>query len=153
MNDTLKRISDKLIAFHREKYDESISPMKLQKLCYYAQGFYIALNNKKELFPNDFQAWQHGPVIKELYNEYKSFKWKPIDTDISLEKYENNLDEDNFLHDIISYFGSYDGATLSAMTHKETPWLEARGGISDIEPSNAIITKENLYDYFIKQIA
>lgn len=151
MNTELKRISDKLIHFHRVKYEESISPMKLQKLCYYAQGFQIALNEKKPLFSSDFQAWQHGPVTKELYDEYKHFGWKPIDVEIILS-YDQDIKEDEFLTEVVSYFGSYDGATLSAMTHKESPWLDARKGIPDSEPSTELITKESLYNYFIQQV-
>ena len=151
MNTDLKRISDKLIHFHRTKYEESISPMKLQKLCYYAQGFHLALNDNEPLFSPDFQAWQHGPVIKELYDEYKHFGWKPIDMEITLN-YKEDTKEDEFLTEVVSYFGSYDGATLSAMTHKESPWLDARKGIADSEPSTELITQKSLYKYFIQQV-
>ncbi|MFW2515839.1 Panacea domain-containing protein [Aliarcobacter butzleri] len=147
MNENLTRVSDKIIHFHRNKYDESISPMKLQKLCYYAQGFFMALENKT-LFENDFQAWQHGPVIKDLYMEYKDYGWKQIDKTINLSDYEENKEEDIFLMEIVNSFGSYDGSTLSLMTHNETPWIKARGNLQENEASTEIITKDSIRDYF-----
>lgn len=152
MNTNLKRISDKLICFHRNKFDESISPMKLQKLCYYSQGFFMALNSGDTLFDDDFQSWQHGPVIKDLYTEYKDFGWKQICKEIDISEYEENSKEDNFLVEIVNSFGSYDGSTLSMMTHNETPWLSARGNIPENEASTEIITKESIFNYFKSQI-
>lgn len=49
---------------------EYITNLKLQKLLYYAQGYFLA---KKDipLFDEDFLAWEHGPVIRKIYNIYK----------------------------------------------------------------------------------
>jgi uncharacterized phage-associated protein len=40
-----------------------ISNLKLQKLLYYAQGFYLAIYGKA-LFEEDIVAWEHGPVVR-----------------------------------------------------------------------------------------
>ena len=138
----LDKIQRAIIAIHRDLFDESLSPMKLQKLCYYAQGY--ALAEEKELFPEDFQAWQHGPVIYDLYYKYKEYKWHPIDEDVS----EPDGIDYEYLQDIVSAYGRYDGAALSTMTHRERPWLDARGNLDESEGSNALITKESLRDYF-----
>ena len=152
MNHNLQRVSDKIIFLHRERYGESISPMKLQKLCYYAQGFNLAINNKN-LFDNDFEAWQHGPVIIELYHEYKTWGWKQIDKDIDESIKEDNPNENDLLLEVVSYFGSYDGSTLSVMTHKEAPWREARGNLADNEASRNLISKESINTYFKRQVS
>jgi uncharacterized phage-associated protein len=52
------------------------------------------------------------------------------------------------LKDIVSAYGRYDGAALSTMTHREKPWLEARGNLDESEGSNELITKQSLRDYF-----
>lgn len=138
----LDQVQKAIIAIHRDLFDESPSPMKLQKLCYYAQGY--ALAEEKELFPENFQAWQHGPVIYDLYYKYKQYKWHPIDEDVS----EPDEIDYEYLQDIVSAYGRYDGAALSTMTHRERPWLDARGNLDESEGSNALITKESLRDYF-----
>ncbi|MBO1055555.1 MAG: DUF4065 domain-containing protein [Dolichospermum sp. JUN01] len=142
----LDQVQKAIIAIHRDLFDESPSPMKLQKLCYYAQGYTLA--EKKELFPEDFEAWQHGPVIYSLYDKYKEYKWHPIDEEVS-EPDEINYE---YLQDIVSAYGRYDGAALSTMTHRERPWLDARGDLDESEGSNALITKESLRDYFASKL-
>ena len=50
-----------------EEIGDLISNLKLQKLVYYAQGFYLALHDEA-LFPEDIEAWTHGPVVPVLYH-------------------------------------------------------------------------------------
>ena len=50
-----------LRAIYRDCGD-AITPLKLQKLLYFAQGNYLAKYNMP-LFDEDFEAWIHGPVI------------------------------------------------------------------------------------------
>jgi len=138
----LERIENTIIGIHREIFGESPSPMKLQKLCYYAQGYAIA--GGRELFPEDFQAWQHGPVVPALYAKYSEYKWRQIDCDVA-EPYEL---EHEYLRMIVSAYGRYDGAALSTMTHRETPWIEARGDLDESEGSNATISKGSLRTFF-----
>ncbi|OQY42717.1 MAG: hypothetical protein B6240_13665 [Desulfobacteraceae bacterium 4572_87] len=52
-----------------EEAGDLISNLKLQKLVYYAQGFYLALYDEP-LFNEPIEAWTHGPVIRELYRSY-----------------------------------------------------------------------------------
>jgi len=67
----LDKVQRTIISIHRDLFDESLSPMKLQKLCYYAQGYALAEGN--ELFSDDFQAWQHGPVVYDLYTKHQDY--------------------------------------------------------------------------------
>lgn len=48
ISNELDKVQRTIINVHRELFDESPSPMKLQKLCYYAQGY--ALAEGEELF-------------------------------------------------------------------------------------------------------
>lgn len=58
-----------LILVDREAGD-AITQLKLQKLMYIAQGIHLALYDKP-LLKEEIEAWQHGPVVRELYNEFK----------------------------------------------------------------------------------
>src|SRR5580693_2299753 len=53
-----------------EAEDEELSNLKLQKLLYYAQGHYLA-ESGRSLFTDQLQAWSHGPVVPQVYYEYK----------------------------------------------------------------------------------
>jgi uncharacterized phage-associated protein len=49
-----------------------LTNLKLQKLLYFAYGVHLSLFNQK-LFDSKIEAWQHGPVIPEVYQEFKLF--------------------------------------------------------------------------------
>lgn len=49
-----------------------ISPMKLQKLVYYAHAWSWALFDEP-LVSDRIEAWEYGPVIPALYGEFREF--------------------------------------------------------------------------------
>ncbi|HRP36920.1 MAG TPA: DUF4065 domain-containing protein, partial [Candidatus Dojkabacteria bacterium] len=69
-------IADYFISLSNET-GSLITNLKLQKLVYYADAWYLA-NYGDSLIQEDFQAWVHGPAIPALYGEYKHFSWQPI---------------------------------------------------------------------------
>lgn len=126
--------------------DDCISNLKLQKLCYYAQGFYLALHGER-LFDETLQAWQHGPVVPSLYRKYK-------DRGRSCLMPEKNFDINSipqavrdFLDTIYSYFGQFSAWKLRDMTHHEDPWNEAYNKVPNDE-----ISDESLKRFFKTQI-
>jgi uncharacterized phage-associated protein len=104
---------------------EGISNMKMQKLCYYAQGFHLALNGTR-LFEDDVEAWLHGPVVPRLYDKYKEYKNQPIPVleDISWDSLSPEIQD--LLSKIYRLYGQYAAWILRNMTHEELPWLNAK---------------------------
>ena len=60
------------------KKAEEVTPLALQKMLYYIQAIHMVLLGV-ELFPEECEAWTHGPVFKDVYNIFKNFKYNPID--------------------------------------------------------------------------
>ena len=138
-------ISEYIITIGKE-----ITPLSLQKILYYAQGFYKAFFGKF-LFEDDCQAWVHGPVYVNIYEKYKEFKSANISIDIDYDIEDIIVDEKREILDVvIKYFGYYNGKALEKMSHYETPWINARKGLLPTENSNNIINKEDIKDYFEK---
>ncbi|MDJ1185903.1 Panacea domain-containing protein [Roseofilum casamattae] len=121
-----------------------VSNLKLQKLVYYAQAWYLALYDEP-LFAEDFEAWIHGPVIPSLYQEYKSFGWKPIFKDVH-PKLPTNIVQ--FLDEVAQEYFACNGYELERMTHFEDPWNWAREDLPPDEPSHEIIQKEWMWEYY-----
>lgn len=119
--------------------DELITNLKLQKLLYYAQGCVLALTDEP-LFDEDIQAWEHGPVVPEIYHKYKSYGKSGIDLDEPFD--EGVIDEEtrNILESVYNEFGQYSAWKLRNMTHEETPWKETM--------KNEVISKESIKKYF-----
>ena len=129
----------------------TITPLKLQKILYYAQGYYLALYNKS-LFKEDFQAWAHGPANPGIYNKYKDVGYDAIDEPDPKEVIKFDSETSNFLSDIWNTFGIYDGKYLEELTHKEEPWIKAREGYEPGEKCNVVIKKEDMQAFFKKKL-
>ena len=50
----------------------SMTHKKLQKLCYYAKAWYLAINDTN-IIKEPFEAWVHGAVQPALYQKYKVY--------------------------------------------------------------------------------
>lgn len=127
--------------------EEVITPLKLQKMMYYAQGWSLALTDEV-FFNEDFQAWVHGPVIPELYYQYKECGYNTIP---KVEKFDStifNMEQLNVLEMVKFAYGRYDGKYLEELTHGEVPWKEARGDCMANEICMRIISKKSIKDYF-----
>lgn len=111
---------------------ERMTHKKLQKICYYAQAWYLA-NHDIPLVPNRFEAWIHGPVSPDLYSQYKGWGWLPIVIDNNINITFLNDSTPRFLDLVYDVYGKYSGDELESMTHQELPWQEARNDC----PSNA----------------
>lgn len=105
-----------------------ITPMMVQKLTYYAQGFsYVLLD--APLFEQQPKAWAAGPVYGQLWHELKG---RDLESEYahahgSLEGASPfSADEERLLEDVYAAFGRYSATMLSRMTHGEPPWVNAR---------------------------
>jgi uncharacterized phage-associated protein len=123
----------------------SMSTMKLQKLCYYAQGWALAWD-EKPLFEARIEAWANGPVIYDLFQKHRGqfqiSSWShghPAD----LEKSEIET-----IDAVLQSYGHLSGQELSDLTHGERPWVEARGTTSPGVSSNSVISLDSMQDFF-----
>lgn len=133
------------------KTAEEVTPLALQKMLYFIQGIYMVLFGP-ELFSEDCEAWAHGPVFRDVYDVFKNFKFNPID-DTRFSMFQNRFSElsDNVkqvINLVVDSFGMYSGKTLERITHGEAPWKDARSNCLPDEPSNEVITKEAIKQYF-----
>jgi uncharacterized phage-associated protein len=118
-----------------------ISHLKLQKLLYYAQGSSLAFNGYP-LFEEPLEAWEHGPVVKSVYNIYKIFDANGIDPQL-IDAIPIKLDpiDEALLVGVFDKYNKYSATELSRRTHSEKPWRETK--------KNAEVSQELIKDYFV----
>ena len=133
---------------------EGITHLKLQKLLYYAQGICLGFYGKP-LFSEKIEAWQHGPVVREVYNHFCPFGRNNINIEMDskneeiLKKIENNREVSEVLNLTYNNFAIYTAWQLRQMTHEDnSPWdiTQRTKGIPH-EIDNKLIE-----DYFKKEI-
>jgi uncharacterized phage-associated protein len=119
MADIIKpgEVADFLLSRSRDA-GEILTNLKLQKLLYYAQAWFMALYDR-ELFSEDFQAWAHGPVLPSQYHRFKNYAWQPLAVDVAEPTTTNEVVE--HLMEIIEVFGTETAVALEQMTHCEKP--------------------------------
>lgn len=129
---------------------EPMSDKKLQKLCYYAVAWGWALLKQPIVDDTAFEAWVHGPVSPELYREYRSFGWTPIDTSVVPgKKITNEHQVADLLESVWETYGDKSGDELEALTHHEDPWREARRGLRTTESSHNKISTETMAKFYL----
>lgn len=100
------------------KGGEYLTHLKLQKLLYYAQGCYLAVEGRP-LFNDKIYCWTHGPVVFNVYHEFKQYGDKIIDevSPINIDDHTGSI-----LEQVYDIFGAYSALKLREMTHNEAPW-------------------------------
>jgi uncharacterized phage-associated protein len=142
-------VADALLAFCNE-HGDLMSNLKLQKLLYYCQGWYLGLN-RKPLFGEKLEAWIHGPVVPEVYRSFSKFKHKPIESDLTFESdqlREITSEVRGHITEVWSAYGGFSAYDLERLSHQERPWLEARGGLAPDVPSNNLISEVVMTEFF-----
>ena len=126
---------------------EDITPLALQKALYYIQGFHFAFY-RTFLFPEDCQAWTHGPVYRDIYFRYRDYRFDPIEKTTTFDTSVFSASEKAICDSVINNLCCYSGKILERFTHNEAPWLTTRGDLPDSAPSDRIIEKSVIGAYF-----
>jgi len=121
-----------------KKEYEGITHLKLQKLLYFAQVYFL-VNKGVAAFKEDMEAWKHGSVVREVYDKYKR-------TEGFLEDKEGEIniaDEDKELLDSVwEFYGKYSAWKLVDIIHNQKPWIDA------FKNGQGVIEKKVLQEYY-----
>lgn len=140
----------------------SISPLKLQKLLYYVQAWYMVFYGKENApFEDKPQAWVNGPVYPEIYQTYKDKTANMCDhlkvsdfcegePEVAMGKLTEGLGGLDFelLESIILLYGSKSQNDLIFLTHSEQPWVDARKDLRPFDRSNQELSLDTMYEYY-----
>ena len=136
-------VTEYVITYSEEK-DYGISNLKLQKILYLVQAYFL-MQTKKPCFSEEIEAWNFGPVIPDVYRRYKQFG----STDIqirhqSLEETQKGFGKEDRkrIEEVVDRFADFSAADLTILTQNQMPWIEAFGS------SKKIIRCEDILEYF-----
>lgn len=131
-----------------------IEAMKLQKLVYIAHGWSLAILGKP-LIQERMHAWEHGPVVPDLYHHFKHFGGEPIDhyAQGDRERRPQVVDWDsetrNLLKKVWGEYGRSTGSELRALTHESgSPWDWVKTASGGRIPRGMIIPNQVIGDHY-----
>ena len=123
---------------------DSITNLKLQKLLYYMQGYYLAVFGKP-LFEEDIEAWQYGPVVPKSYDKFSTYgKGVLVPTSEGVASFKE--EEEELLNEVFEVYNDYSAVGLMHKTHNEPTWKETPIG------KGSVISKEKMSKYFATKI-
>ena len=122
-----------------------LTNLKLQKLVYFAHGWYSAFTDKP-LITDEVQSWQYGPVIQNLYNALRHYGAKPIIKKIQSDQFIAPASEDfAFIRSVYRKYAMFSPAQLVALTHEPgSPWEQFGAGQNSFQ----VIPWEAIKSYF-----
>lgn len=109
------------LSYGRKKY--SLTPLKLQKLLYLAQGWSYVWDNKAAFY-DEFEAWQYGPVNEKVYETFKKYGRSEIPEKEGIN-FLDDFDVKETLEAIWNEFGKKTAYDLVDLTHEQKPWRDA----------------------------
>lgn len=120
--------------------------MRLQKLLYYIQAWHLAVTDEP-LFAEGIEAWKDGPVVRQVWRARRDRS-----TRRSADQNVDGIELDSFASDLIDLvlarYGSMSGEELSALTHLEQPWKEARDGVPDNAACQELISTTSMAKFY-----
>jgi uncharacterized phage-associated protein len=129
--------------------------MKLQKLVYYAYGWWLT-EHAYRVTTEAPQVWKYGPVFETLYHQLSNFKDNPIrnvQRDHPFQPAPRVDDEDVEVCDLVDFvwekYGGFDSIQLSNRSHKRgSPWRQVAEGCSFRIPRHTEIPDPVIQAYF-----
>ena len=122
-------VANYFLATQHDEAGELISNLKLQKLVYYAQGVHLAVHDRP-LFREQIKAWDHGPVVPQLWHDFKKYGAAPLPVPSAAPEFDAAARE--VLDDVAEVYGQFSAWRLRELTHSEPPWIEAYASTSKV---------------------
>ena len=140
--------ADEVAKYIMSKVD--VTQKKLHKLLYFSYIMFLTdFNTNSEdiqnvMFKNSFQAWVHGPVLREIYSKYAEFGYHQF----NLEAFEGNLPTEitDVCDEIIDFLGHLEGNDLENLSHDDFAWKIKRSGLGKFQPSNDLLELTDMYN-------
>jgi uncharacterized phage-associated protein len=122
-----------------------MSPLKLQKILFFAQGWHLGIYGKP-LFDDPVLAWKFGPVVQDVYATFRHFGDQNIamtDWHCSTGAQVTDPEDKAFLDRIFAEYAVESASDLVERTHNTDPWLDAWGS-----PLSRVIPLPAMERYF-----
>lgn len=155
------RIIANLILKYANNIGVKVTNLSVNKIVYFLHGHYIAKTGKP-LVEEQFEAWPHGPVLYTLFNSFKKYGDRPIDSPAKKMDFcvgelvdIDEIIEEKDLEVIWRYVNIYARASVSQLydwSHVEGgPWYKTWHYQTSSNPG-MIISDHEIANHFRKEV-
>lgn len=176
MSFSVDAVANEFLKLARDANDGTVTPMKLQKLVYFAHGWHWAFFGKP-LIKEQIQVWAYGPVVPSLYREFKDLGNQPINRqalemsysrqpsgEAGFQWYAPTIDDEPgepadkanakaMIKSTWEAYRKYSAVQLSELTHaKGTPWEAMKKQMGSKMDRQAAIPEQLIRDWFTAKL-
>lgn len=126
---------------------DSINQLKLQVLLYFSEAWSLAVFDR-ELFDEEIQAWEHGPVVYSVWNSLSMKGWNDLEADALNAPVDFDADTEALLKDVFQAYAELPTPELEKMANKDAPWKEARHGLPPWDLTKRAISKKTMTQFY-----
>jgi uncharacterized phage-associated protein len=127
-----------------------LTPLQIQKLVFLAHGWNMSICGQ-ELINESAQAWTYGPVIRSLYDDFKSFGCQPINQMATVFEngrfstpVERSPEAVSLINFVWNRYKELTAGQLSRLTHlPDSPWSQTA--------KNQMIPNSSIKQYYDEQ--
>lgn len=120
-----------------DSLSRDVTNMALNKIAYFVHCDYL-MEMSKPLVGAKIEAWQHGPVFREVYHEFKRWGDEPIRSratkidpntgEAVLAQMQGGVEDEELVRNLIGRYVHFSAAHLRAISHVEGgPWHRVWG--------------------------
>lgn len=139
----------------------AIYPTSLLKILYFGHGWHLA-RFSQPLVAQPFEAWEHGPVVRVVYDQIRADSGRPIR--IRLQTFNPramktmvasaafSIHTVGLIRAVIGAYGTFHPYKLSDLTHVEgSPWTKVWDAANMGFAPGAKISDGTIREYFLRQ--
>ena len=127
----------------------ALTPLKIQKLAYYCEALMQGMYGKT-LIKQPIEAWEYGPVFRDLYVALHDYGRDPVSepiADVKSERYES--DEETVIRGVWNNYGQASASRLVTLTHTiGTPWYVVKHDKQKYPEAKPAIPKSLIKRYY-----
>ena len=121
--------------------------LQVQKLVYYCHAWMLGIHGKP-LINQSIAAWQHGPVIEDLYHTLKKHGRNQVQIIPSVRPERYAAEETGLIDQVLHLYGGLSGVELSSSTHSAgSPWDQT---VQEGYTRNLVIPNDLIQSYYGK---
>jgi uncharacterized phage-associated protein len=126
-----------------------ISSIKLWRLVFLCQVWYMVKNNGIPLFKEQFEAWINAPMVRELYNIVMPTIFRGSVWRVPCGKPERlDLKTKMLIFEVLRVYSRKSISDLVIGTTNILPWKIVRKSCDSMEACTNIISNDLIYDYY-----
>lgn len=140
------KVAECLIYFNRKVQGKKMDNLRLNIMLYYVQGLSLAANNRP-IFSDSIEAWKMGPVVREVYDRYKTFGKNEITVEVV---YHIDVELANIItmYNVVLELKDKSGIALmhDIRKNKNNPWVKAHS-----EYEGKTVSNDDIKQFFSEE--